>query len=168
MDKDKAITSVIASTITAAVLYIGAILFDFFTVSLDPTDIPQVARQFINDDDARNALLSFMARDEEQRFRGTQGQQGEQGERGEQGLPGEIPSMSLKFFTLSSARDNPASETASLGEQQFCSLSRVHLPHASQACGCIIQKQNNTWTLDLVTDQSTSGSCRCTAICANW
>lgn len=168
MDKEKVITSVVASVVTAAVLYVGAVAFDFFTVAIDPTDIPQVAREFVNDDDARDALLSFMAKDEGQRFRGPQGEQGDQGQRGEQGLPGEAPNMSLEFFSLSSARDAPASETASLGAHQFCSLSRVHLPHASQACGCILHQQNTSWTLDLVTDPNARGACRCTAMCANW
>ena len=168
MDKEKVTTSVIASVITAAVLYVGSLAFDFFTVSLDPTDIPRVAREFIDDDNARDALLGYMARDEEQRFRGLPGEQGEPGERGEQGIPGDMPSMSLEFFHLGSAKDNPASDTIALGEHQFCSLSRVHLPHASQACGCILQQENTAWKLDLVTDPNASGACRCTAMCANW
>lgn len=168
MDREKVITSVVASMATAAILYVGASFFNFFTISLDPTDIPQVAREFVNDEDARKALLSFMAEDEGQRFRGPRGEQGGQGERGEQGPLGEAPSMISEFFSLSSASNAPASETAMLGEYQFCSLSRVHLPHASQACGCILQQENTTWTLDLVTDPNASGACRCTAVCASW
>jgi hypothetical protein len=165
MDRERIATSVIASVITAAALYIGALVFDFFTVSLDPTDVSDVAREFINDDDAREALLRSMAKDEEQRFRGPQGDRGAQGPPGESG---EAPNISLQFFKLSSAKDNPASESATLGEHQFCSLSRVHLPHASQACGCILQQQNEMWSLDLATDATANGACRCTAMCANW
>jgi len=165
MDREKVITSVVASTITAMVMYIGLSAFDFFKVQLDPTDIPAVAREFVNKDDNRDALLNFMARDSDQRFRGPRG---ERGDRGEQGLPGEGPLMTLKFFNLDSTRDNPASKSIIIGEHQFCSLARVHLPHASQACGCVIQQRNTAWQMDLVTDSSARGACRCTAMCASW
>lgn len=168
MDREKVITSVVASIVTAAIMSVGAIAFNFFTVQLNPTDIPQVARTFVNDENSRDALLDFMARDSDQRFRGLRGEQGSPGKRGEQGVPGETPLPKLQFINLDSPRDNPASQSITLGQHQFCSLTRVHLPHASQACGCIILQQNAVWRMDLVTDPSARGGCRCTAMCTNW
>lgn len=168
MDREKAITSVVASAITAVVLYVGAIAFDFFSVSLDPTDVPKVAREFVNDADTRDTLLNFMARDDDQRFRGPPGADGIEGPRGPQGPLGQVPDAAVKRFTLDSPKETPTSKSETLGAHQFCALSRVHLPHATQACGCIITQRGTVWSLDLVTDTRASGGCRCSAMCVDW
>ena len=98
MDKGKVVTSVVASAITAIVLYLGALVFKLITVHLNPTDIPAVARAFVNDDDAREVLLRYLALDEKDRFRGPEGPTGPQGEQGIPGPPSSVPIGAVMAF----------------------------------------------------------------------
>ncbi len=157
---------IIGAVVGAGLLTLFGFMGGWIGGELNDEQVEQVASALVSQDERRRVLLDRMV--EDGRFLGPRGQQGDQGDRGEQGASGPAPSPTLRFFSLSSARDTPAPENASLGQHQFCTLTRVHLPHASQACGCILDQSAGTWSLDLATDPNARGACRCTAMCVDW
>lgn len=163
MDSDKIITTVVASLITALVIFAGSRVFGFFEVHVERSEIPAIARAFVDDDDSLSALMNAMAASGE--FVGPRGPEGPQGPRGVQGPPID---MQFQRFDLYTPRDNPQSMSQGLGEQQFCTLTSHRHAHASQACSCRVRTSGGQWVLDMTVDESASGSCGCEALCSNW
>ncbi len=163
MNRDRVITTVVASVATALIIFFGQVAFGLVKVGVQTTQIPVVARAVVNDDDIREALFSKMKDDGG--FKGDQGVQGIQGEQGEQGEVGPIWKPEISQFSLVAQKDNPKNQDLDLGQKKFCALSTAGESHQSQACVCYVENSGLNWTLKVRVAESVPGRCNCSAVC---
>lgn len=163
MDRDKVITSVVASVVTALLFFVGSTIFGVMKVQVDRTQIPAIASAFIDEENNLKALLSAM--EEHGGFKGSQGVQGVQGNDGDQGDIGPPWNPTWGSFELRASSNNPANQEIEIGERRICALTSVRTLHHEQACGCVLQNTANGWLMKLTLDPDVAGGCYCASTC---
>lgn len=141
MDREKIVTSVIASLTTAVLIFLGSALFGFFTVKIEETQIPAIARTFINDPNSREALLSAM--EQSGAFAGEKGDQGEQGIVGDRGTSGP-PWIPTGAIILMSKNHNCPENTRSLADFNIQTYRQSNFYEATKA----VATSDSSWDIN--------------------